>query len=267
MMRRSMTTLTLVAVCGSLTLLVAGAVAVAMTLVSGPRAAHASATRSWITTLSPAPDDLALAQITFPAAARRRLSSQTLHVAVSGPFGDDYLAAGAVSPSFTPGLARVLVVLVNRPSPLDDPVHVRLRISAGRSLGAPAVRTLADPLARSASAPRPALCDLRLHGRALVGSQLRSLGSRGSALAGFDAAGAVAQAYDVACGLPFANAFEQAIAPSPGGESTTPTSPAPTPGPEPRPPVGRLPGEGCEPRVGYACPLAGAVRSRSGVRP
>jgi hypothetical protein len=267
MMRRSMTTLTLVAVCGSLALLVAAAVAVAMTLAGGSRPAGTASDRTWTTTLSPAPDDLALAQITFPDAARPRLSPLTLHVAVSGPFGDDYLAVGAVWPSLTPAVARVLVALVNRPSPLDDPVHVRLRISARRSLGAPLVRTLADPFARSASAPRPALCDLRLGGHALVGSQLRVLGSHGSAPSGFDAASTVAQAYDAACGLPFASAFEQAVAPSPGGEATTPTSPAPTPVPEPRPPVGRLPGEGCEPRAGYACPLAGAVRSRPGARP
>jgi hypothetical protein len=262
-MRRSMTTLTLVAVCGSLALLVIAAVAVAMTLVSGPRSARDASARSWVTTLSPAPDELALAQITFPDAARRQLSPQTLHVTVGVPFGDDYMAVGAVSRALTPGVARALVALVNRPSPLDDPVHVRLRISASRTLGAPVVRTLADPFARLASAPRPVLCDLRLHGRALSGSQLRVLGSRGVGLAGFDAASVVAQAYDAACGLPFASAFEQAIVPSSGGESTTPTSPVP----EPRPPVGRLPGEGCEPRAGYACPLAGALRRRSGARP
>jgi hypothetical protein len=265
-MRRSMTTLTLVAVCGSLALLVAAAVAVAMTLAGSSPPAGAAGARTWTTTLSPAPDDLALAQITFPDAARRRLSPQTLHVAVSGPFGEDYLAVGAVSPSLTPGVARVLVALANRPSALDDPVHVHLRISAQRSLGAALVRTSANPFARSASAPRPTLCDLRLGGHALVGSQLRVLGSRGSAVSGFDAASVVAQGYDAACGLAFASAFERAFAPSSGGESTTPTAPAPTPVPEPRPPVGRLPGEGCEPRAGYACPLAGAVRSRSVAR-
>jgi hypothetical protein len=267
MMRRSMTTLTLVAVCGSLALLVAAAVTVAMTLVSGPRSARAAGARTWVTTLSPAPDELALAQVTFPDAGRRQLSSETLHVTVDGPFGDDYMAVGAVSRTLTPSAARALVVLVNRPSPLDDPVHVRLRISAQRSLGAPLVRTLADPFARSASVPRPVLCDLRLHGRALAGSQLRALGSRGSALAGFNAASVLAQAYDAACGLPFASTFEQAVASSSTGESRTTSSPTPTPVPEPRPPVGRLPGEGCEPRAGYACPLAGAVRSRSSVRP
>jgi hypothetical protein len=267
MMRRSMTTLTLVAVCGSLALLAAGTVALAITLGARARAARATGTRSWVTTLSPVPDELALAQITFPAVARRRLSRQTLHVAVSGPFGDDYVAWVAVARALTPGVARALVALVNRPSLLDDPTHVRLRISAQRSLGAPVVRTLADPFARSASAPRPALCDLPLHGGALAGSQLRALGSRGSPLAGFDAASTVAQAYDAACGLSFESAFERAVAPSSGGGSTPPASPAPTPTPEPGPPVGRLPGEGCEPRPGYACPQAGSVGSRSGARP
>lgn len=263
MMHRPMTKLALVAMCASLALLAAGALAAAMALGGGGGSALTGGERSWITTLSPAPDDLALAQISFHGVRPGRLSSHTLRVAASSRFGDDYLAVGAVERTLTPGVARVLVALVNRPSALADPVHVRLRVSADRSLGAPVVMTLTDPFARSASAPRPALCDLRLHGRALAGSQLRILGSHGSPLAGFDASSAIAQAYDAVCGLPFASAFEHAV--DPAGES--PVSPEPAPAPEPQPPVGRLPGEGCEPRAGYACPLARTGRSRLGAIP
>jgi len=153
---------------------------------------------------------------------------------VGGPFGDDYLAAAAPR-SRTPGLAQALVLVVNRPSPLLDPVAVRLRISASRSLGAPVLRTLANPLAPSAAHAAPALCDLGGHGSAIAGSQLQALGARGGALPGFDAAGAVAQAYDLSCGLPYASAFRLAVQ----------RSAAPRCAP-------------CDPPPGYACPDAPA---------
>ena len=62
-----------------------------------------------------------------------------------------------------------------------------------------------------------------------------------------EAFGAVAQAYDVVCGLPHASSFQRAV---------TRGLPAPQ-----SPPVGKLPGEGCKPAPGYACP--GAVGSAS----
>ncbi len=260
MMRRSQTTLVLVIVaCGLLALAISegpGAAqpsGAATAAAGGTRiatvahaAAASAAERSWRLTLSPAPDDLALAEIRFHGSARQRLSAQLLQVVVAGPFGDDYLAVA--TPRFaTPGGSRALVALVNRPSPLLDPASVRLRVSARDWLGAPAIRTLGDALARSSADPRPALCDLSLHGSPLTGQQMSALGSRGTALAGFDVASAVAQAYDVACGLPYASSFKQAVEqPSP-----SPSEPQPVP-PEPAPP--HCPP--CDPPPGYACPLA-----------
>jgi len=251
-MRRSLTTLTLLAACAALALLAAGALALAIGLGAGARAGHATAPvamRSSFVTLSPAPDDLALAQVSYRHTGRQPLSARSPRVAVIGPFGDDYLAAVAVARSSTPGALRALVLLVNRPSPLLEPVSVPVRVSAQRSLGAPTVRTLADPFTRPASGRTPALCDLPTHGLALSGSQLGVVYSRGTPLTGFDAASAVAQAYDAACGLPYASAFKQAVESSSSG---SPSPPPPTPSPSP--PVGKLPGEGCKPTPGYACP-------------
>jgi hypothetical protein len=253
-MRRPFTTLALAGACGLIALAAVAALGAGLVRSGGsdPGAAAVQAgSRTWPLTLSPAPDDLALAQVSFHAPGRGRLPKGSVRLAVSGPFGADYLAAA--TPRFvTPGAARALVLLVNRPSALLDPASVHLRLTAWRSLGAPAARTLEDPLARAGSAATPALCDLPVHGSPLAGSELRVLSSRGAALAGFDAGAAIAQAYDLACGLPYAAAFKQAVeraASAPPSPPAPPVSPAPPP-----PPVGKLPGEGCVPRPGYACP-------------
>jgi hypothetical protein len=158
------------------------------------------------------------------------------------------------------------VLLVNRPSPLEDPVTVRLRESARRSLGEPVLRRLSDPLTRPPALP-PALCGLPLHGAALSGAGLHVLHLRGQAIAGFDAPAALAQAYDLACGLPHSSDFAQAIGAAAGNDcplpaktegtlccpanaicAQPPTAPAP---PQPEPPACTP----CQQRPGYACPL------------
>ena len=138
----------------------------------------------------------------------------------------------------------MLVLLVNRPSPLLDPVSVHVRLAVSRSLGEPSLRAFANPLVRGTGARAALLCDLPLHGSALKASEVRPLRSRGQGLSGFDAAEVVAQAYDVVCDLPHASAFEQAVedagsaSPSPT-ETPSPTQPPPA---SPAPPVGKLPG-------------------------
>jgi hypothetical protein len=243
--------LVLAAACGSLALGTAQA-----STVPAPNGARAAASRVGVSsvgrtlslTLSPAPDDFALAEVRFGRAGHgQSISGSSLQVAVRGPFGDDYLAVA--TPRFrTPGGPRALVLIVNRPSALLDPVLVRLQLTARRALGTPLVRHQADPLTRPHTGPRPALCDLPRHGSALSTSELRSLRSRGQALTGFGEASAVAQAYDVVCGLPHASSFVQAVRP--------PTPPLPTP-PLPAPPEPQPPGcTACAPAPGYACPLA-----------
>ena len=256
MMRRPLTTLTLVASCGLLCIGTAQALSM--------QSAHDTAERTWRVTLSPAPDDLALAQLSFHGANGKRLSGHSLQVAASAVFGDDYLAAA--TPRFaTRGGPRALVLLVNRPSPLLDPASVVVRVSASRTLGGASLSRLDDPFARPATDPKPTLCDLHQGSSTLSGSQLSALGSRGSPLAGFDTAGAVAQAYDVACELPYSASFKAAVEQSATPSQPAPpqpTPPAPLVSPEPMPPAPITPVPGppsctpCDPPPGYACPLA-----------
>jgi hypothetical protein len=134
-----------------------------------------------------------------------------------------------------------------------DPVTVHLRLRARTQLGRPVVRRLADPFARAASASRPAVCDLALHGAALSPAEVQPLSASGAALSGFDAAAAVAQAYDAVCALPYESAFAQAVG-QPAAQSPPP-SPSPTPSPTP-PAPGPPVCAPCDPAPGFACPLS-----------
>jgi len=219
-------------------LLAAGAAAAPTPRLDG------AAARNTPVSVSPAPDDLALIELRFRGAGHRQLNDHTLRLGVGGPFGDDYLA-GAVALAGSRGGARLLVLIVNRPSPLEDPASVRLLVRSRRTLGVPQVERLSDPF----SDPRlggTAICSLRLSGRLAAGA-LRALQTRGRALSGFTPAEAVADAYDVACGLPYGSAFKELVTASP----SAPSPPAPSP-PTPRPP-GCTP---CPPEPGIACPLA-----------
>jgi len=259
-MRRPLTTLLLVATCGVLVL--GAGLAVAIEAGGGARAkpsAAASPVRNWPVRMSAAPNDLTLTEASFREPKRgQRISGSSLRVSVGSPFGDDYLVAGTPQPS-PKGVLRVLLVLVNRPSPLLDPVSVSVRLTAPRVLGAPLVLKSIDPLTRASGARTPVLCDLAAHESALSASQLRTIRTRGQALVGFSAAGALAQAYDLVCGLPYSSSFAQAVASPSVSESPTPPEsnpPVPSPVPSPKPPVGKVPGEGCVPTPGYACPAA-----------
>ncbi len=238
MMRRPLTTLMLVLTCGALVLGTVLAMAIAASTGSRASASKAASVgHSWNLSMSAAPDDLTLAEVNFGGARRvQQIAGSSLHVVVRAPFGDDYLTAGALRLSAS-GALRVLVLLVNRPSPLFDPVSVGVRLTAPIALRSPLVLRSTDPLARPTGAHTPALCDLTVHGSTLSVSRLRVLSSRGQALAGFDAEGALAQAYDLACGLSYLSSFKQAVE-------------------QPAGPVGKIPDEGCKPEPGYACPLA-----------
>ena len=277
MMRVALALLALLTTCRSTSVSVAMAGAIhatgAVVAAAHPAQAH-PAGRAWSMTVSPAPGDLALVQVSFHRRHAEAVLERSLHVSVSGAFGDDYLAVAAPR-SGTAGAARALILVVDRPSPLLDPLSIHLRLSARRSLGAALTRKVTDPLTRPAGHPSPALCDLLPHGGAVSGSGLHALGSRGAPLAGFGAADAVAQAYDAACGLPYASAFKQAVEPSSGACPTaaapsgalccpataicavppgSPPAPTPSPAPTPTPEPPRC--TPCDPPPGYACPLA-----------
>lgn len=221
---------------------------------SGPRL------RSWQLRLSPAVDDLSLAQISFPAAHRgARLAAGSLGLAAglaSGVPSADYAVVGAVR--LAGRVPRALVLLANRPSPLEDPTTATLRLNARPALGKPSTRTAEDAFTRGVAKPA-ALCDLPLHRHALVAGEVLVLSARGKPPAGFGAAAAIADAYNAACGLPYPPGFKSAIAapaviPSPPG-SGPPGPPAPVPPPPERP--SEPPGCGpCKPSPTAACPLA-----------
>lgn len=247
----------------------ASAQAGASKLAAAPSGAGAAAssragtrTRMWSLRLTPAPDDLALAQIRFPHAGRRTVVRELLHIAMRAPFGADYLAVATPSIALSTGGAQVLVLLVNRPSALEDPVSVELRLSTEGRLAEHRVRRVENPFAETPAPTAPGLCDLATHGRALQAGDLAPLRSGGAALDGFSAAAAVAQAYDVVCGLPYEAAFKQVVTgtaaqPQPAPPQPTPAPPQPPPAPPtPTPPIGKLPGEGCVPAPGYVCPEA-----------
>ncbi len=237
-----------------------------------PRAAPGAVAMHLTTfTLAPAPSDLALAEVRFPRSGRRSLNGANLRLASSGPSGADYLVLGALTHPGRGG-ARALVLLVNRPTALLDPVRVALRLRSAPMLGSARARSSTNVLARSSSSPRPALCDLPLSGKPLAAGGIRTLSAKGPALPGFSAAWALAAAYDAACGLTYPAAFKQAIQGStqPGGcgagasrEGTLccppnaicvplpeqPPEPKPVPPPEPPhcPP--------CHAKPAHACPL------------
>jgi hypothetical protein len=273
MMRARLASLTLPVVC--LAMLAGTALATGGQARSGAgvrRSEAASLEHGGSVSLAAAPDDLAVAELSFRHAARgQAVSTRSLQLAVRGPFGADYLVAG-VARVGTGDVPRVLVLLVNRPSALLDPVAVRLRFSAGPGLGAPVLSTFADPFTRPPSGSSPALCDLALHGSALGAAAVAPLFSRGQQLAGFSGPAAIAQAYDVACGLPSTGSFAQAIG-RPQPQPQPAPAPVPVPSPSPSPPAPGPPGcVPCDPAPGYACPLAlhtdiCAAEDTSGARP
>ena len=110
-------------------------------------ASASAAERAWTLTLSPSPEEISLAQISFPASDTHRLAARALRALVEGPFGADYLALAAVRHAAAPGALRALVLLLNRPSPLLDPAFVHVRVSAYRALGMPATHTLENVFA------------------------------------------------------------------------------------------------------------------------
>jgi hypothetical protein len=231
----------------------ASALLICCACTSGPAGA-AEASRNVPLALSPAPGDVSLVAIRFPRSGRVALDTRSLRVTVSGPFGADFLALALPRRGLHRG---ALLLLANRPSALLDPATVHLRLLSSASLGTPLTLRRGDPLSRPVTHPNRALCTLSSGGAPLAGSSLRALGTRGVQLAGFSAASAVAQAYDAACGLPYAAAFKQAVA---GTGAACPAGPACERTPEPAPPAPLPPGPPrctpCNPTPGIACPLS-----------
>jgi hypothetical protein len=238
-----------------------------------PAGGAPSATHAWHLSLgAPAQFGLVLAEVRFPARTGRprRLS-------LRGPAGLNFVAGASVRrpPSGGP---RTLVLVINRRPPgslAPDLRRIGLTVTAARSLGAPSLRATSTPVVRPVGGVRPSICRLGLHGRPLGAGALQVMLGAGRTIPGFGAAAAVAQAYDLVCGLPYDPAFVSAAtgcpaatiggccppnavcaAPAPGPGSspgtTPPTTTPPTPPPGITPPPACPP---CPPCGGRPCPL------------
>jgi len=214
----------------------------------------------------PAQFDLTEAQATFRVSPRRH---PRVTAVLTGPVGFDYVASAVLRHPF-PGAARVLVVVINhrpRGSLAPDVASVGLDLRLSRPGPAPRLGQLVNAL--SAQGPGPsALCDAQPQG-SLAPGDLRVLTSAGTPPGGYDAAQAVAQGFDVACGRPSDPAFRAAVDPaaavgsSPSGSGTLPPGKTPPPGGS-SPPTSAPPYR-CPPPCGpttqarsaaYACPEA-----------
>jgi len=185
-------------------------------------AAHTGSLRAWKQNVSaPAQFDLTLAEVRFRRAghavrggASRARLARSIHVALAGPTGLDYVAAAATRFGVRTR-PRLLVLVINRRprgSLAPDLARIGLTVTAPRSLGAPRLSQVSDPFTRPPPSGAVAvLCDLRVPGPSLSAAALRPLLRRGAALAGFSAQAAIAQAYNAVCGKPYEDAFRRAV--------------------------------------------------------
>jgi hypothetical protein len=219
---------------------------------------------------APAQFDLTLAEVRFPAGRAGRPSRLSLSDAPGL-----YYVAGALVRRPPTGGPRALVLVVNerpRGSLAPDRLRIGLRVRAAQNLGRPSLRRLVNPLTRPAGAAGAVFCGLTAHRRALATDALQGVLAAGRALPGFGAAAAVAEAYDLACGLPSDPAFARAVSGGCGGSLVAgccppnalcavppapapPTPPTPPPPPPACPPCPRPP---CQ--AGTACPLSPPAR-------
>jgi hypothetical protein len=203
-----------------------------------PAAAQA-ASHPLTVVLRPAPGNLSLAELSFARAGGRAVTARSLRIAL--PATAASLRIAVATPLHPRGAARVALVLVaNRPAQPPVTAAVRLHAVAAGTLGSAALSRLEDPLGARRAAPR-GFCRFAVHGRAPA---LAGLAAHGAPVSGLSAAGAVAQAFAIACGLPHGTQLEAALA-QPASE------PAPPGGPGTEPPRCAP----CDPKPGFACPL------------
>ena len=237
-------------------LTVALLLAVGLTVGAPGAAGRTQPTRTWrLSLVAPVQLDFALAELSFPG--RPGLPTR---VRLAQPPGLLYVAAAAVRHPPRGGV-RLLVLSVNerpRGSLAPDPASVDLRVTGPRRLGPPSIGQFVNAF-YTRPAP-PSLCGLGAHHGA---GDLRVLLGAGRPLAGFGAAAAVAQAYDVTCRLPSDPAFARAVQGCantlaagccPPNAMCAVPAPAPAPAcpPCPRPPCGGA----------VLCPLGGPRSER-----
>lgn len=205
-----------------------------------PRAPNRLEHRWRVQVKAPGPSDYALARISVKAPVGTHL-----RIGSVGPHGADYLAAGRMRHGHAAEL-QITILLLDRATDLMDPVDIELTLHMGRAVGRPYLEQVTDGLAARQSSPS-ALCHPHSGQVPLTGSAFEGLYSFGQPLPGFSAEEALAQGYDLSCGLPFQESFKRSV-----GEQANSTPPIPEPGP----PVKEPPSCGpCQAPPGYACPL------------
>ncbi len=176
---------------------------VLLLVLTGPASgASGGSTHTWQVTLTgPAQFDLTFAELRFKGSG-----TQTLRLSPTRSPGLYFVGAALVRRPVSGGPRVLLVILNRRPrgSLAPDRTSIGLGVTGASTLGAPVARQLANPFTR----PGGRLCGL---GKGHGPSDLRAALGAGRALPGFSTAAAVAEAYDVACGLPYDPAFKRAV--------------------------------------------------------
>ncbi|HUE25431.1 MAG TPA: hypothetical protein VMP89_01540 [Solirubrobacteraceae bacterium] len=217
-----------------------------------PADAATGAVRTVSVTVSPGGGDLSLIAIRFPQARGMVPGARTVRVRRE-PAGYE---AVAVPRGRAAHAQPVLVLVTNRFTRAEMPVKVRVTVRSAASLGRPVIRVRSHAL--GVPAARPAgVCSLTRGSVAVGAAALLPLSASGEPLEGFSTAGAVADAYNAVCGLPYSLAFRRAVSGT-GAEcaagSSCEAAPEPAPAPSPGPEQPKCPP--CNPKPGYACPLA-----------
>jgi hypothetical protein len=200
------------------------------------------ARRSWLVSLkAPAPLHYELAELSF--STRSGAHARTV---IDEPIGADYVASASLHTAATHRI-QILVLIFDRATALMDPSRVGLRVRLSRPAFSPRVLEAPEGFPASRSTVESVLCRHPPERAPLSEGALRLLSAAGTPLPGYTAVGAISQAYDATCALPYQASFEQAVSGTP--------APSPAP-PAPSPPVRQPPGcTPCTAPPGYACPL------------
>jgi len=170
--------------------------------------------RAYEVTISGAPQaDLTIARLDFRLGPyARRPTRRAMRVALRGPTGLNYLAAGRLVPTGRRTLAALVALVNRRPqgSLAPDLAFVRLQVTGARLTHRPRLTEIVGAFAQRAraSAVAPPMC--RQTSRTLAASDVSPALGSGPAF-GFTPQVVLAQGFDAACSRPVDPAFQQAV--------------------------------------------------------
>ena len=170
--------------------------------------------RSYEVRISGAPQsDLTVARLDFRLGTyARHPTRRAMGVALQGPTGLNYLAAGRLVPTGRRTLAALVALVNRRPqgSLAPDLAFVRLEVTGARLTHRPRVTEIVGAFAQRArsSAVAPPMC--RQTSRTLAARDVASALRSGPAF-GFTPQAVLAQGFDAACSRPVDPAFQRAV--------------------------------------------------------